>query len=402
MSEWKMERLSKLGDIVTGNTPKTNNMDYYSSNDICFYKPSDINQDVLNVLYNSENYVSETARNNIRIIPANSILVTCIGIIGKVALIKNEASFNQQINAIIPNKEIVDSKFLAYSILRISKQIKDIANAPVVPIINKTQFSKIEIPLPPIETQQKIAAILDKASGLIELRKAQLEKLDLMVKAKFIDMFGDPVTNPMGWEVTEFGSVIDVLTDYHANGGYETLADNVELLDSVDYALMIRTTDLEKNNFSDDVRYISKSAYEFLKKSQIFGGEIIINKIGSAGKVYYMPFLNRPVSLAMNQFLLRFNSKTISRYVYYYLETEYSKNNIAERVRGAVTKTITKDAVRSIPFIVPPLALQIQFAEFVEQVEKQKVLVQQGLEKLEQNYKSLMQQCFSGDSDIIR
>ena len=99
----------------------------------------------------------------------------------------------------------------------------------------------------------------------------------------------------------------------------------------------------------------------------------------------------------MNQFLLRFTEKAKSIYTYYYLETEYSKNNISERVRGAVTKTITKDAVRSLPFILPPLTIRNQFAETVEKIDRQKILLQQSLKKLELNYKSLMQKCFSGD-----
>src|SRR3989338_3859931 len=91
---------------------------------------------------------------------------------------------------------------------------------------------------------------------------------------------------------TTLGELISLLTDYHANGGYETLRDNVQMSDTPDYALMVRTTDLQNGNYDNDVKYISEDAYNFLKKSQIFGGEIIINKIGSAGKPYLMPFLN--------------------------------------------------------------------------------------------------------------
>ncbi|WP_254906521.1 restriction endonuclease subunit S [Clostridium tyrobutyricum] len=186
-------------------------------------------------------------------------------------------------------------------------------------------------------------------------------------------MFEEPKKNDRGWEVAELGKYLNVLTDYHSNGSYETLRDNVTLLDTPDYALMVRTTDLENHNFEKDVKYIDEHAYNHLKKSKVFGGEIIINKIGSAGKIYLMPFLNRPVSLAMNQFLLRFDENKVNHvFIYNLLLTPYMKVKIKEKVRGAVTKTITKDAIREIKIMVPPIQLQNQFADFVKQVDKLK------------------------------
>jgi len=101
------------------------------------------------------------------------------------------------------------------------------------------------------------------------------------------------------------GGLISVLTDYHANGSYEILRGNVEILASSNYALMIRTVDFERDDFENDVKYVSEHAYNFLKKTKVFGGEIIINKIGNAGKVYLVPPLNKKISLGMNQFMIR-------------------------------------------------------------------------------------------------
>ncbi|PIR13840.1 hypothetical protein COV49_00790, partial [Candidatus Falkowbacteria bacterium CG11_big_fil_rev_8_21_14_0_20_39_10] len=95
------------------------------------------------------------------------------------------------------------------------------------------------------------------------------------------------------------GNLITILTDYHANGSYEILRGNVEILDTPDYALMIRTVDFEKDDFENDVKYVSEHAYNFLKKTKVFGGEIIINKIGNAGKVYLVPPLDKKISLGM-------------------------------------------------------------------------------------------------------
>ena len=144
------------------------------------------------------------------------------------------------------------------------------------------------------------------------------------------------------------------------------------MYDKPDYALMVRTTDLERNDFENDVKYIDEKAYNILSKSKVFGNEIIMNKIGSAGKVYLMPTLNRPVSLGRNAFMFRFNSNINVIFLYQLLISEYGTREIQQHVRGAVTKTITKDAARSVKIIVPPLDLQQQFADFVSQVDKSK------------------------------
>ncbi|WP_427340444.1 restriction endonuclease subunit S [Caloranaerobacter sp. DY30410] len=258
-------------------------------------------------------------------------------------------------------------------------------------------LKNIIIPLPPIETQKKIADVLDKAQELIDKRKEQIEKLDEFIQSVFLDMFGDPIRNSKNWVKDDFGNYIEVLTDYHANGSYKILKQNVELLDEENYALMIRTTDLENNNFTKNVKYITKEAYEFLSKTKVYGGEIIINKIGSAGNVYLMPKLNRPVSLGMNLFMIRLSKKLNNVFIYHLFNNSTGKSLIMSKVRGAVTKTITKDAIRQINIPIPPIELQNKFAEIVEKAEKQKELLQKSLTEMENNFNNLMQKAFKGE-----
>lgn len=145
-----------------------------------------------------------------------------------------------------------------------------------------------------------------------------------------------------------FGDIISTLTDYHANGSYQVLKNHVTLLDVPDYAYMVRTADLEGETYDKSVKYITEKAYEFLKKSKVYGYEILINKIGSAGKVYLMPKLDRPVSLGMNLFLIRTNKEYSTFYVYAYLRSKYGSKYISRFVNGTVPMTITKEAVRSV------------------------------------------------------
>jgi type I restriction enzyme S subunit len=258
-------------------------------------------------------------------------------------------------------------------------------------------FDEFQVPLPPLSEQKRIAAILDMADALREKRRQAIAKLDELLQSVFFDMFGDPMTNPMGWDKVKFGEIIEILTDYHANGSYKILKKHVELLNIPDFALMVRTTDLASNNFIDGVKYITKDAYDFLTKSKVFGEEIIINKIGSAGDVYYMPLLNRPVSLGMNQFLIRTTDQALIRYVYQYLKTQCGDSLIKSKVQGAVTKTITKNAVRDVDIILPPLTQQHEFIEKLTFISKLLEHNKRHLNELETLFASLQQRAFKGD-----
>ena len=168
---WEVKKLGELGTIVTGSTPSTKIKEYYCSNDYCFIKPSDLPAEGYQIIVESENYISSKGYEVSRKLPKGSVLVSCIGIIGKTAILGMDACTNQQINAIIPN-EYVNNKFLAYSILSQRYVLSSVANAPVVPLINKSDFSKVEIPLPPLPLQQLFAQRIE----LIEKQKAEVQR----------------------------------------------------------------------------------------------------------------------------------------------------------------------------------------------------------------------------------
>lgn len=147
-----------------------------------------------------------------------------------------------------------------------------------------------------------------------------------------------------------FGSIIENLTDYHANGSYENLSQHVSILDKPDYAYMVRSTDLEKLDFESDVKYVTETAYNFLTKTKLFGGELLINKIGNPGVVYVMPKLNKPATVGMNLFMVRLksNSGFNERFLWAFFNGALGKKIITRKVNGTVPLTIDKEAVRSL------------------------------------------------------
>ena len=272
--------------------------------------------------------------------------------------------------------------------------IKAAATGSVRDNLKFNMLCDFQINLPSLNEQKEIVHCLDKIKTIIEHRQQQLQKLDELVKSRFIELFGDPRNNPNSFNVVSFNDCVEYMGDIGSNGANKVVVDHLDMKDEEDYALMVRFLNFTKNDFTDDVKYVSKEAYDFFKKSQIFGGELIICKIGSAGQNYVMPYLNRPVSLGLNQIMVRINNRTIMPYLYQYLNSDYGKQLIDGCINGAVTKSITKTELKKIPVIVPPIELQEQFATFVEQTDKSKFEIQQSLEKLETLKKALMQKYF--------
>lgn len=214
------------------------------------------------------------------------------------------------------------------------------------------------------------------------------------MNARFVEMFGDARENPNGYTRVPFIDIVEYMGDIGSNGANKVVVDHLDMKDEEDYAMMVRFTNFTKNDFADDVKYISKEAYDFFKKSQIFGGELIICKIGSAGQNYVMPYLNRPVSLGLNQIMVRIKDNILMPYLYQYLHTDYGEFLISGCINGAVTKTITKTELKKIPVMLPPIELQNQFADFVRAVDKSKVAIQKALDKTQMLFDSLMQEYF--------
>ena len=329
------------------------------------------------------------------------ILITTRGSLGQIAIVPKEyedANINAQIVLLRVNKEKVYNRYLLWQLKSQSVQ-NQIAKNKIGTALQQLPISrlkKIEFFIEEdVKKQLKIADKLDKVQEIIDLRKKQIEELDELIKSMFVEMFGNPKSNNKNWIKAPMGEYMTVLTDFSSNGSYKTLDSTVVMYDEPNYAYMVRTTDLENEDYKNNVKYITEEVYNFLAKSKVYPNDIIMNKIGSAGKVYLMPDVGMPVSLGRNAFLFRYNDDVVPLFIYYLLKSEYGTNEISQYVRGAVTKTITKDDVRKVKIIIPPIELQNQFAELVKQIEKQKIIIEKSLKETEELQESLMNKYFS-------
>lgn len=375
-----MVRLGDLGQIITGNTPKTTDAENYASKDIAFIKPSDIQENKLTMLSGAEFYISEYAREKARILIPGCILVTCIGIVGKVAINNIECAFNQQINAIAPDTKKCDTKYIAYAIQSQQHRLQDIANAAVVPILNKTQFSDIEILLPPLEEQRRIAATLNKVSDLIAKRRAQLDKLDLLVKARFVEMFGAEE------ERKTLSDICSIITDgTHQPPKFVT--EGIPFLFVSNVVSNVITYETEK--------YISQETYnELIKRTPIEPGDILLSTVGSYGHPAIVKDKKKFLFQRHIAYLKPNHEMVYSEYLHSALLSCDVQRQIEEKVKGVAQKTLNLSEIKKISLPIPPMNTQRKFCKFVEQVNGGKSIIEHSLDKLEILEKALMQQYF--------
>ena len=356
-------KLKDLGKISTGNTPSKHISEFYNSEDIGFVKPDIISEQQIDYIENTTEYLSEAARNKARIAKKNAVFVTCIGSIGKIGIVKSkELAFNQQINAIEPNEKILP-KYLAYGIFANRRRLQAISNAPVVPIINKTQFGEFEIDIiDDTKEQLKIVELLDKVSEVIVNRKEELEKLDELIKARFVEMFGDPTKNTKNRPTTKFINVVKM------QRGFDLPVQN-------------------RQQNGDVPVYGSNGALDHHDVAKVQGGGIITGRSGTIGKVFYIEGDYWPLNTSL------FSVDTHGNNIIYlaYLIRMF---DLTRFVEGTGVPTLNRNMFHNKQIIDVSIKEQEQFATFVKQVDKSKVAVQKALDKTQLLLDSLMQKYF--------
>ena len=361
-------KLKNIGTIITGNTPSKKNAKYYDSNDIYFIKPDTLDDSKITVLNSSNEFISNNARDKARIVGKNAILITCIGSIGKVGIVtEGEYAFNQQINAIIPN-ELVIPKYLAYCLLFNKDKLIDIANAPVVPIINKSQFGEFEIIInEDLYVQQKIVNELNIIQEIILKQRQELEKMNDLIKARFIEMFGAVKENPYKYPTATLKEVCFKITD-GKHGGCEQEEDSGyyyigarEIYDGeihYDTAPQIKYTD-----FSKDYRRCNIEQ----------GDMVIVNTGATIGKsAIASSSLTERTLLQKSVALIKVKPNIISaeflRYCYIANPSMYMVESASAQPNLLLSK------INTTVVYLPPIGLQQQFADFVKQVDKSKFI----------------------------
>ena len=255
--------------------------------------------------------------------------------------------------------------------------------------MNKATLGEINVTVPPIGEQRYVASVLDKLTGLISLRKQQLAKLDEVVKARFVEMFGDPMRNPLEWPIHQLQEYILFLTS-GSRGWAQYFTNSGEYFITIKNVKNCRVT-------LDDVQYVIPPNDAEAKRTKVEEGDLLISITADLGRTGVITKEIADYGAYINQHLtcIRLDRKALHPlYVAYYMESEAGKTQFRLKNQNGVKAGLNFNAINSLNLMVPPLERQNYFVDFVAKMERQKLTIQQSLDKLEVLRKSLMQEYF--------
>ena len=379
-----MTRLGDVCTVISGSTPKTSVAEYWDG-DIKWITPAELNEDSF-YLYDSQRHITELGKEKtgLSYMPIGTVILSSRAPIGKTAIAGCEMCCNQGFKNLICSDDIFN-EYLYYFLKGKTDYLNSLGRGATFKEISKSIVENIEIRLPALEEQKQIARQFGEIYRLISLRKQQLAKLDELVKARFVELFGDTILNPFGWKKDLLGTVCDVRDGTHDSpqyyeSGYPLVTSkNVTggKIDLTDCSLICEA-DFKKIN----------------ERSKVDIGDIIMPMIGTVGKPVIVDI--EPNFAIKNVSLIKFkaDSRVLNTYIRALLQSDYFDDAVLSKVRGGTQKFISLGDIRKLEVLVPPMELQEQFATFIKQTDKSKLAIQQSLDKLETLKRSLMQKYF--------
>jgi type I restriction enzyme, S subunit len=269
-----------------------------------------------------------------------------------------------------------------------------------IPHISAKHINDFPIISPAKPEQQKIAAFLTSVDTKIEQLSAKQELISEFKKGVIQKIFSQEIrfkaddgSDYPDWEEKIMGDIINFLSDYTANGSFASLKENVTYYSNLNYAVLVRTTDLEKKHF-DPQRFTDQKGYEFLKKTSLFGGEIVMANVGSIGKVYRVPIYNYPMTLAPNTYVLKFELDISENFIFQLMLRNNFKNKLLSMVGSSTLKAINKANLRSIKVEIPSLPEQTKIANFLSSIDSKIEQIGKQLDESKHFKKALLQQMF--------
>ncbi len=385
-----MVKLADIANVVTGATPKKRS-EYYDG-DVPFVTPGDLGE--TSGITSTSRTLTQEGADSVRSIPAGSVMVCCIGAtIGKVGIAEKTVVTNQQINSLVVDERKAFPKYVYYYCATLKEKLKAASSSTTMPIVNKSNFSQFEIPLPPLDEQKRIAAILDKADAIRQKRKQASDLADEFLRSVFLDMFGDPVTNPKGWEVStlnNFGSFKNGMNFSKDEVGNQLYCIGVGDFKSFDRICgTSRLSTINLNEIPDNGYLLQDNDLLFVRSN---GNKALVGRCVSV----------HPGSeeVTFSGFCIRYRIELVelldADFVNYCLRIPSMKHAMLKGGQGANIQNINQQILSNLQIPVPPIELQKKYATLVASFrDLQEKLTSNQLVSLEA-FNSLSQQAFSG------
>ena len=382
---------ARLGDVctvVSGSTPKSTVPEYWDG-DIKWITPAELSNDTY-IINDSARHITAlgVAKTGLKSFPAGTVILSSRAPIGKTAIAGCEMFCNQGFKNLICSEKI-DSKYLYYFLSGKTDYLNSLGRGATFKEISKAIVENIEIPLPEVEEQKRIAARFEWLLRLIQLQKAELEELDKLVKSRFIELFGMPGTDAFGWGLVPLGSTCNInpkksLDSRLVSGAMVSFVPMPAVTEHGEIdATAIKEYDEVKTGFT----YFAENDVLFAK----------ITPCMENGKGAVAKGLHNGIGFGSTEFhvLRPISGKTDPYWIYTLTAFSQFRMDAASNMTGSAgQRRVPASFLENYRVSLPPIALQEQFAAFVEQTDKSKLAVQKGLQELEILKKSLMQQYF--------
>lgn len=362
----EFKTLSELCDIVSGGTPSRSRMEFWNNGDIPWIKIGNLNGKYVE---KADEYITKVGLENsaAKVLPKGTILYTIFATLGETAILSIDACTNQAIAGIcIKDNLQVSTDYIYYFLKSKKKFVNNIGRGVAQNNINMSILKAFKVPLPEYSVQSEIVDILDKTVNIINMRQAELEKLDRLVKARFVEMFGDIKANPYGFEKMALKDTCTVITGNTPSRSVpEYYGDSIE---------WIKTDNIVSGRLSPSqaLEYLSDEGIKVGRTVE--KGAILMACIaGSVESIGRVCVTDRKV--AFNQ---QINAIVPEDYDTLFLHTmlQLSKEYLVEEINMALKGILSKSKLEGKEFIVPSIEQQEQFAPFVAQVNKSKVVSQ--------------------------
>lgn len=316
------------------------------------------------------------------------ILISWSASLGIYVWNRGKALLNQHIFKVVFDKIEINRSYFVYAIRYKLEEMGLKSHGATMKHIIKKDFDETKIPYLSLEMQQDIVARLDLVSNIANLRKKELNNLDLIIKARFVEMFGDSILNPKGWNIVTIG---DVIIDIR----YGTSKPAVEG-GKYPYLRMNNIT-VDGQLDLKDLKYIDIS-YDEIEKCVVRKGDILFNRTNSIDLVGKTAVFDLPEEMVIAGYIIRVRlneKKMLPCFLSQYMNLEAIKGKLRSMAKGAVNQAnINAQELQSIKVYIPDIELQKQYVEFKKRVDKSKVAIQKALDEAQTLFDSLMQEYF--------
>ena len=367
MAKFKLE---DIFDLQMGKTPSRNNPEYWNTCDNKWISIGDLTQ-AGKYITDTKEYLSDSAveDSGIKIIPADTVVMSFKLSIGKTAITSEDMYSNEAIMA-FHDKHVVElMPEYIYYMFKYKNWDEGTNKAVMGKTLNKATLSKVEIEICSLEKQKEIVELLDRVSAILDGRNEELQKLDDLIKARFVELFGDPASNPKAWPETTIGEECFYIKD----GPHKSLED-IGKENGGHPFISVRNIVNHVIDFST-ARYISDEDYEdAIKKCHPEKGDMLYSKGGTTG---IAKLIDVDIEFAnwVHVAVLKFHKEKLNGIFFEnMLNSDYCYEQSQRLTKGIANRDLVLSAMAQIKMYRPPMELQIQFADFVKQVDKSKLL----------------------------